>query len=373
MAPAPICWSPTLPIGFYDVRIPEQRLYIKTTDGNDKIALVPTGRSKQYNGGDVVGGIAPGILAGDARNIMKICSLLPSGTEIAYALGLGDQVVGVTDLCDYPPEAKSKHVVSRGLVDSSVLTSAEVEQKMKELAAAGESTFEIDTDWLYRESPDLILTQDLCYVCDVDSSQVFEAVGGFRTQPKVLVLSPRTVSEVFTSIMEVGQAAGVSAEAHQLVELLRARVEKVEREASTAGYSPKVFSLEGVDPLVAGGHWIPEMKVLAGGRDEMFSPGCPALRLSWDHVLNYDPEFLFLTLCSSGLERSLREVHWLERQEGWWDLLAVRTGQVYMIDHVYYSRPGPRIVPRIVEGIEILPPRLFIPKVLPTSYPLTRC
>ncbi len=290
---------------------------------------------------------------------MKICSLLPSGTEIAFALGLGDQVVGVTDLCDYPPEARTKYVVSRSLVDTSVLTSAEVEQKMREFAEAGKSTYEIDTQWLYHNNPDVILTQDLCYICDVDASQVFEAVAVFKTQPRVLVLSPRTLGEIFASIIEVGQVAEVRARAEELVGQLRSRVDAIASQAARAAYRPRVFSLEGIGPLVAGGHWIPEMKTLAGGRDEMFSPGCSALRLSWDQVVSYDPEILILTLCSSDLSRSLKEIHWLARQEGWWDLLAVRAGQVYMIDHIYFSRPGPRVVKGVEILAQILHPEIF--------------
>jgi iron complex transport system substrate-binding protein len=281
---------------------------------------------------------------------VKICSLLPSGTEIAFALGLGDQVIGVTDICDYPDEAMTRHIVSRSLVDPSVLTSAEVEQKMKELTAEGRSTYELDTQWLYKENPDLILTQDLCYVCDIDASLVFDAVTVLLSQPQVLVLSPRTVSEVFDTITQVGEAAGVRDRADELVGRLQARVNSLVSRTGPSRHKPRVFSLEGINPLVAGGHWIPDMKLLAGGRDDMFSPGCPALRLTWDQVRDYDPEVLFLTLCSSDLKRNLREVHWLARQEGWWDLQAVTTGQVYMIDHIYFSRPGPRIV----EGIEIL-------------------
>ena len=281
---------------------------------------------------------------------MKICSLLPSGTEIAFALGLGDQVIGVTDICDYPEEARTRHVVSRSLIDPSVLTSAEVEQKMRELTADGGSTYELDTQWLYKENPDLILTQDLCYVCDIDASLVFDAVTVLLSQPQVLVLSPRTVPEVFDTITQVGEAAGVRARADEFVGQLQARVDWLASKTVASQRKPRVFSLEGIDPLVAGGHWIPEMKLLAGGRDDMFSPGCPALRLTWEQVRDYDPEVLFLTLCSSDLKRNLREVHWLARQEGWWNLQAVTSGQVYMIDHIYFSRPGPRIV----QGIEIL-------------------
>jgi ABC-type Fe3+-hydroxamate transport system substrate-binding protein len=110
------------------------------------------------------------------------------------------------------------------------------------------------------------------------------------------------------------------------------------------------MSLEGVNPMVAGGHWIPELKRLAGGRDELFSPGCAAQRLEWATVRDYDPEILLITPCSSGLERSLRELDYLAEQDGWWELQAVRTREVYVIDHVYFSRPGPRIV----DGLELL-------------------
>ena len=298
---------------------------------------------------------------------MKICSLLPSGTEIAYALGLGDQVVGVTDLCDYPPAAKTKRVVSRSLVDPSVLTSAEVEQAIRALAEAGKSTFELDTEWLRGANPDLVLTQDLCCFCDVDASQVFEAVTACLTHPQVLVLSPRTVSEIFESIRQVGEAAGVGAKAGALVDQLQGQVDTVSGKAARAARKPRVLSLEGIDPLVAGGHWIPEMKMLAGGRDERFSPGCPASRLNWGQVTNYDPEVLILALCSSDLGRSMREVHWLARQDGWWDLQAVSSGNVYMIEHIYYSRPGPRVVKGIEITAQIFYPKLFADMIPPDT------
>ena len=298
---------------------------------------------------------------------MKICSLLPSGTEIAFALGLGGQVVGVTDLCDYPPEAAAKPVVSRSLVDPSVLSSAEVESRMKELADEGRPTHEVDAAWLERERPDLVLTQDVCALCDVDASVVQEAVESCRIHSNVVVLSPRTISGIFASIRQVGQAAGVPDRAERLVADLQSRLYKTTAAAARAPRKPEVFSLEGVDPLVVGGHWIPEMKLLAGGRDRWFSPGCPAARLEWPQVLEADPDVLLLALCSSDLARGLREAGWLAGQEGWWDLRAVRSGEVYIIEHVYFSRPGPRVI----DGIEILAqlmhPDLFTGLVPPNT------
>ena len=290
---------------------------------------------------------------------MKICSLLPSGTEIVFALGLGDRLVGVSDLCDYPPEAQHKPVVSRSRIDTSVLSSAEVEATMRALLTAGESPFHIEAAVLHQTQPDLVLTQDTCAICDATAADVQRALDGIRPLPQVLILSPRTVSEIFDSITSVGQAAGAPDQARTLVASLQARVRAVAVQAAHARHRPRLLSLEGVNPLVAGGHWLPELKILAGGRDELFSPGCAAQRLAWTTIRDYDPELLMITPCSSGLERSLRELCYLVEQDGWWDLQAVRAREVYVIDHNYFSRPGPRIVMGVEILAQIVHPELF--------------
>jgi len=308
---------------------------------------------------------------------MKICSLLPSGTEIVFALGLGDQLVGVSDLCDYPPEAKHKPVVSRSLIDTSVLSSAEVDAKMRALRAAGTSPFYIEAAMLHEEAPDLVLTQDTCDICDATAVDVQRALDGIRPLPQLLILSPRTVSEILASITAVGQAAGAQGCARTLVTSLEARIQAVASQAAHAHHRPRLVSLEGVNPLVAGGHWIPELKILAGGRDDLFSPGCPAQRLAWTTIRDYDPEILVITPCSSGLERSLREVCYLVEQDGWWELQAVRAREVYVIDHDYFSRPGPRIVMGLEILAQVVHPELFCDMIpvatalklaLPTGY-----
>jgi iron complex transport system substrate-binding protein len=281
---------------------------------------------------------------------VKICSLLPSGTEIVFALGLGAQLVGVSDLCDYPPEARHKPVISRSRIDTAILSSAEVEAKMRSLLESGESPFHIEAALLQQDPPDLVLTQDTCAICDAAADDVQRALDGIQPRPELLILSPRTVAEIFASITAIGAAAHVPDRARTLVAALEARVRAVAAQAAEAHHRPRLLSLEGVNPLVAGGHWIPELKVLAGGRDDLFSPGCAAQRLEWTTIRDYDPEILLVTPCSSGLERSLRELGYLAEQDGWWDLQAVRARQVYVIDHVYFSRPGPRVV----DGVEIL-------------------
>jgi iron complex transport system substrate-binding protein len=267
-----------------------------------------------------------------------------------YALGLGDHLVGVSDLCDYPSEAGRQPVISRSRIDTSVLSSAEVEAVMRSLMERGESPFHIDAEALRQDPPELVLTQDTCAICDAAAADVQRALDGIRPAPELLILSPRTVAEIFASITAVGKAAGVPDRARTLVAELEARVGAVTSITSQAQHRPRLMSLEGVNPMVAGGHWIPELKRLAGGRDELFSPGCAAQRLEWATVRDYDPEILLITPCSSGLERSLRELDYLAEQDGWWELQAVRTREVYVIDHIYFSRPGPRVV----DGLELL-------------------
>ena len=282
---------------------------------------------------------------------LKICCLLPSGAEILWALGLGDSVIGVSDLCDYPPEIlKTKPVVSRSKVDPAVMSSEEVENALREILSSGESPYELDYDWLASELPDIVFTQDLCHICEIDAGEVNLAVRGMSVQPRVVVLQPRTFEDILDSIVEVGEVCGVRHRAAELVKCLGQRADAVASTLRSASARPSVFSLEGINPLVAGGHWIPDMLQMAGGRLTALEPGCNARRLEWEEVLEASPDKLFVDLCSSDVDRHLREAPWLAAQPGWRDLPAVRSGEVYLIDHSYFSCPGPRVV----VGLEIL-------------------
>jgi len=298
---------------------------------------------------------------------MKICSLLPSGTEILFALGLGEQVVGVSDLCNYPPEARSKHVVSRSKVDAESLTSDQVEELMGRLLSTGESPYELDNDWILNNNPDVVLTQDLCFFCEVDASHVRQAVEGMADPPKVLVLQPKTVQQIFDSITQIGDVCGAPGDAHKLVEGLRDRVRVITQRLKGIEHRPRVFSLEGINPIVVGGHWIPDLLRLAGGRQEMFPPGSPAVRAKWEEICKWAPEKLYIDLCSSDLTRNQREIPWLASQPGWGEIPAVQSGEVYLLDHVFFSVPGPRIV----DGLEILAqlthPQLFSGYIRPNT------
>ena len=298
---------------------------------------------------------------------MKICSLLPSGTEILFALGLGDQITGVSDLCDYPPEARSKPVVSRSKIDVAQLSSDEVEKEINRILASGESPYELDQDWLLTQPPDVVLTQDLCYFCEVDAATVGQAVQDLPDQPRVVVLQPKTLTGIFEAIIEVGEVCKAGNAATALVNGLKKRVRSVEDALASGEYRPRVFSLEGINPIVIGGHWIPDLLERAGGARGPYPPGSPACRLDWKEIRNHAPEKLYIDLCSSDLARGLREVPWLAAQDGWLDIPAVQSGEVYLIDHVYFSCPGPRVI----DGLEILAqlthPHLFSGMVPPNT------
>ena len=299
---------------------------------------------------------------------MRICSLLPSGTEILFALGLGDRIIGVTDLCDYPPEAASIRVVCRSRIDPSVMSSEEVEAEMSRILTAGESPYDLDADWLLRASPDIVLTQDLCYFCEVDAGTVHRAVQPIPMPPTVLTLNPRTLGEIMDSFSEVGDACGASDMADELLRGLRERIATVSERVGSAEHRPRVFSLEGVNPLVIGGHWVTDLVAQAGGRlPERFTPGCPAERIEWEEVVSAAPEKLYIDLCSSDLARSVREIPWLAAQPGWNELPAVQSGEVYLIDHSTLSRPGPRVVDGLELLAELTHPELFDGKILPDT------
>ena len=282
---------------------------------------------------------------------MRICSLLPSGTEILFALGQQDQIIGVTDLCDYPPEAADIRVVCRSRIDPSIMSSEEVEAEMHRILSSGESPYDLDVEWLQVANPDLVITQDLCYFCEIDAVTVQRAVEPIPAPPTVLNLNPRTLDEILDSFLEVGAACAVPDRARLLVYDLKARIDTVAHKVAQAASRPAVFSIEGVNPLVIGGHWVTDLLIRAGGRlPERLAPGCPAERIPWDDVVAARPDKLYIDLCSSDLARSVREIPWLAAQPGWNDLPAVRSGEVYLIDHSTLSRPGPRVV----DGLELL-------------------
>jgi iron complex transport system substrate-binding protein len=280
---------------------------------------------------------------------MRICSLLPGATEILYRLGLGDQIVGVTHECDYPPEAKQRPAVVRSAIDSHRLTSGEIDRKVGEMLAGGNALYRIDEPAFIDAAPDLILTQGLCDVCALDYNSVTRAAALLPRAPVILSLNPHNLAELLDDILRIGAATKRDGAAANLVRDFRARIQTVgSREPRRR---PRVVCLEWFEPLYTAGHWVPEVVELAGGDDVLGRAGAPSAKIAWRHVVAAQPDVLLMMPCGFDVRRTVREATPLRRLEGWNDLPAVKTGNVFALNgNAYFSRPGPRLV----DGLEIL-------------------
>jgi iron complex transport system substrate-binding protein len=282
---------------------------------------------------------------------MKILSLLPSATEIVYALGLEDELVGVTCECDFPPDAASKPVMSRTVLPLDDATApAEIDRLVAEQVDQGTPLYAIDDQAVARAQPDLILAQDLCRVCAVPSGQVEAALATIGCRADVVSLDPSTLDEILDGIGEVGRRAGRPAKASELVARLRARVAAV-GDATRGQPRPATLALEWLDPPFVGGHWVPEMVERAGGRALAADAGRPSRRLDWDEVGAASPEVVVFIPCGYGLEQALAQARELITRPEIAASPAGRAGRVLAADaSSYFSRPGPRIV----TGLEAL-------------------
>lgn len=295
---------------------------------------------------------------------MRICSLLPSATEILFALGLGDQVVAVTHECDYPVEAQRKPRITTSIVDPELMSSAEIDALVAQALAGGGATYHIDMDVLRQTRPELIITQELCAVCAVDGGEVRRAAAVLDPPPRILSLEPTRVSEILDCVRQVGEAVGMADRAERVAADLAARIGRVR--AATAGLArPRVLCVEWLDPPWTAGHWVPEMVELAGGADALARTGEPSRRAAWAEIEAANPEVVILMACGFGVERNLKEAPILRTVPEVQRMAAFREGRVYAVDaSSYFSRPGPRIV----EGIELLA-AIVHPEVFPRELP----
>jgi len=286
---------------------------------------------------------------------VRICSLLPSATEIVCALGLEDSLVGISHECDYPPSVRAKPALIRPRVDATA-HAAEIDRQVRELVGRGESLYAVDADLLLRLEPDLLLTQDLCHVCAATPDDLAAALSRSRSvgtrQPRVLSLNPHSIRDVWNAVRSVGEATGRQCQAESLVRNLEARVARVQQAvAAAASPRPRIVCLEWLDPLYVGGHWVPEMVSLAGGQDVLGRPGEPSFRVSWEQVLAANPDVVVIMPCGYNAEKARHEFSELSLPDGWSDLPAARNNSVFFADaNSYFSRPGPRLA----DGVEQL-------------------
>lgn len=292
---------------------------------------------------------------------MRICSLLPSATEIAFALGLGDEVVGVTHECDYPPEAQARRVVVRSAIEPARHTSADIDRMVGERLGTNQSLYTLDLEGFRAAEPDVVITQDLCEVCALDLNEVTRAAEKLPRLPKIVSLAPATLGDVLKDITTVGDATGRKDAAAALLSDLWRRIERVREAAGRSDRRPRVACIEWTDPIYPAGHWVPEMVELAGGTDGLGNKGAPAERVAWELVRGYAPEIIILMPCGFGVERAAREASTLIGLEGWSELPAVLNRSIFAVNgSAYFNRPGPRLV----DGIEILA-ALIHPEIFP--------
>jgi iron complex transport system substrate-binding protein len=297
---------------------------------------------------------------------MRICSLLPGATEIAFALGLGDDVVGVTHECDYPAEARQKPVVVRSLIDSDRMTSLEIDQWVSERLRHNQGLYMIDEERLREAAPDVILTQGLCDVCAIDYNEVVTASETLAKKPKILSLTPNRLTDVLDDVARVGDATGQHHKAEQLIRDLQQRISALRDRAAQLSTRPRVVCLEWFDPIYAAGHWVPEMVEFAGGHDVLGRKGEPSAKIDWNKVVEFAPDVIVLMPCGFDVSRTLGEAAVLKRFAGWHDLPGVKAGRVFAVNgHAFFSRPGPRLV----DGLELLA-HIIHPENFPMQLPL---
>ena len=284
---------------------------------------------------------------------MRIASLVPSATEMLFALGLGDRVVAVTHECDYPPGAEQLPHLTRSVIEEG-LDAAEIDLAVRERTSRGESLYELDEELLEELYVDLILTQAVCEVCAVSFDDVRAVAERLSTTPEVISLDPSTLGEVLADIPRLAEAAGVVEAGERLVDEAGERLEAVERAVEDAP-RPRVVALEWLDPIYIGGHWVPQMIELAGGEDALGLPGEKSRTADWGEVEAAVPELVVSMPCGYYAEQAAAEtIRWRRH-------LAQLAARVVAVDAAaYFSRPGPRLV----DGVELLG-HLLHPELVP--------
>jgi iron complex transport system substrate-binding protein len=293
---------------------------------------------------------------------MRIVSLVPSATEMLFALGLGEEVVGVTHECDYPPEAQELPKVTRDVLPAG-LSAAEIDAAVKERTLAGESIYALDANGLHDLEPDLIVTQALCSVCAVSYDDVRAIADEIDTQPMVISLDPHTVGEVLDDARTLARATDTKDAAVDLVREASARIDRIRVLTRKATRRPRVVALEWLDPPFAAGHWTPQLIQFAGGEDMLGFPGENSEQCSWEEIVAVRPDIVVVMPCGYDAEIAHREAE-MHRDQ----LAAIGAGEVVAVDAAaYFSRPGPRII----DGLELLA-HIMHPELVPEPAPPAR-
>src|SRR6266481_4139711 len=273
---------------------------------------------------------------------LRLISFLPAATEMVFALGLGDRLVGVSHECDFPAPAKTKPVVVRPALPL---------EKMSLCVGSGQSLYQVDERLLEQLAPTHILTQALCQVCAPSGNEITHALAVLPLKPKILWFTPHSIAEIFGNLGELGAATGRLAQAEELNAAAHARLQNVIELTKRTPRRPRALCLEWIDPYYCCGHWVPEMVELAGGEEALGRRGADSVRISWTEIAAFSPEILIVSPCGFGMEAAVQQAKQLLQQPGWNGLPAVLNDRVFAVDaNAYFSRPGLRVV----DGVELL-------------------
>jgi iron complex transport system substrate-binding protein len=276
---------------------------------------------------------------------VRICSLVPGATEVLFALGLGESVVGITHECDWPPEAEERPRVTASLLQTGDLASAEIDAAVAAAARDGKAIYAVDEAVWSQIEADVVVAQELCEVCAVSAADVRPL------DVEVVDFSPSTLDGVLAHIVGLGVRLGAEAAADELTAGMRSRLGRVRAALAEAEGSPRVFVSEWLEPPYAAGHWVPDMVALAGGMEVAGIAGAPSHRMRWNDVAVLEPDVVVLAPCGFDLDRTLTEVVTLDLSAHLLGTSARQESKVFAVDaNGYFSRPGPRLV----EGVELL-------------------
>lgn len=290
---------------------------------------------------------------------LKIVSLLPSATEIVCALGLEENLIGVTHECDFPAEVSGKPHLTASRISHETMSSAEIDHAVRSNLDGHGSIYDLDTKLLQRLDPDLIITQELCDVCAVSYKTVERAARMYVADAQVVSLEPNTVIDVFENIKIVGELCGVRQKAEELVGSLQNRLDATREKSAGAGKKPRVFMLEWLEPPFAPGHWVPEQVEIAGGECLLSSAGEKSVTTTYEKINESNPEIIVMIPCGYYTPDILRQLENTVFPDSFKQISAFRSDEIWALDaSSYFSRPAPRIV----DGAEILA-KIFHPDI----------